>query len=642
MERNISLRLHNATLKNGLDVVAEKADFQWSYNASIIEAERRVSLLADAVSVREALVRLLGDGYEFRQNGNYLILKKLKKPEKRLSGYISDPKTGRKVPNATIYDRQTLRATTTDANGFYEIRVPERTELVVAKLDYRETVLQVTPQTPRFVKIELAADSTVRPQQACCDTATRWEPRKWQLLSRYVQHLIRKSEQMVARQELVSENVRDSFHRSVQISLLPWVSNNGMMSGAFTNNISLNALVGYSRANDGIELAGIGNVTRERMRGLQAAGVFNANHGDARGIQAAGVFNWAGDTLQGAQFAGVFNLAHAPQPGAIQAAGVFNIAERGGHFFQFSSLLNVVDSGGVIIQSSGLINAADRVTGLQHAGLVNAAGRVSGLQISGLVNAASDVSGVQAASLVNAAEKFYGVQASGLVNAAADFRGIQAAGLVNVADTMDGLQASGLVNRATLARGVQIGIINTATEIRGLQIGLLNVSKRGGYVALEASANDVLTGNLSFKTGVPIFYLNYTAGLRLASPLAELPLGASDGRLWGFGMGIGSRIPLGRHGLTLDLTQRHLAWGDHTIAVQEWSQFSPSFDLRLGRHFSLAGGPTANLYIDDPNESAFYDLPKAFRKKNLVQENSADGLRLTGWLGWSAALRLKF
>lgn len=600
LERSINLRLHNTTLKEGLDRVAEKANFQWSYNASIIEGERRVTLLAEAIPVREALVRLLGDGYEYRQNGNYLILKKRKHPETRLSGYISDPKTGKKLPNATIYDRKTLRATTTDSNGYYELKVSDRTEVVVAKLDYRPTVLQVTPQTPRFVKIELAADSLVRP--ADCDT-TAWKPKKWQLMSRFVNHLIRKSQRMVAAQERVAENVLDSMHRAVQVSFLPWIGSNGMMGGNFTNNLSLNVLVGYSRGNDGVELAGLGNVTRERMNGVQAAGLFNTNHGDAAGVQAAGLFNVSAGELNGGQFGGLFNMAGIGSASSVQAAGLLNVVERGQPVgLQAAGLVNVVDSGSVVVQAAGLVNAADEVSGVQAAGLVNAAGNV------------------------------VGVQAAGLVNEAANFSGIQAAGLVNVADTLNGIQTSGFINRARRVNGLQVGIINSATEIKGLQIGLLNFSKRGGYVALEANTNDVLTANLAFKTGVPAFYLTYTAGFRKEP--------GND--LWGYGLGIGSRIPMGRHGVALDLTHRHLNLGTHTESLQEWTQFAPTFDLRLGRHFSFAGGPSANVFVDKPGQTDFKNVRDVFLKNDLVKETYSNGTRLAGWIGWSAAVRLKF
>lgn len=615
LERSINLRLHNTTLKEGLDMVAEKANFKWSYNASIIEGERRVTLLAESIAVREALVRLLGDGYEYRQNGNYLILKKRKRPETRLSGYISDPKTGKKLPNATVYDRKTLRATTTDSNGYYELKVSERTEIVVAKLDYRPTVLQVTPQTPRFVKIELAADSLVRP--ADCDT-TAWKPKKWQLMSRFVNHLIRKSQRMVAAQERATENVRDSMHRVLQVSFLPWIGNNGMLSGNFTNNVSINMLVGYSRGNDGVELAGLGNVTRQRMNGIQAAGLFNTNYGDAAGVQAAGLFNVSAGELNGGQFGGLFNVAGVGSASSVQGAGVLNVMERGQRVgLQAAGLVNAVDSGSVVVQAAGLVNAADEVSGVQAAGLVNAAGKVTG---------------VQAAGLVNEAGNFLGAQAAGLVNNADNFTGIQTAGLVNVADTVNGIQASGLVNRARRVNGLQVGIINSATEIKGVQIGLLNFSKRGGYVALEASTNDVLAANVAFKTGVPAFYLTYTAGFR-KEPSNDL---------WGYGLGIGSRIPMGRHGISLDLVHRHLNLGPHTESLQEWSQFAPALDLRLGRHFSFAGGPTANIFVDKPGSTDHKDIRDGFLKNDLVKKTYSDGTRLAGWIGWSAAVRLKF
>ncbi len=123
LERRIDVRFQQIPLKEALATVAQKAGFEWSYNANLVDASRKISLIANDWTVRETLYELLGDGYDFKPNGQYLILKKRKKPAERLSGYLKDQGTGQRVVNATVYDRRTLRATTTDSNGYYELRV---------------------------------------------------------------------------------------------------------------------------------------------------------------------------------------------------------------------------------------------------------------------------------------------------------------------------------------------------------------------------------------------------------------------------------------------------------------------------------------------------------------------------------------
>ena len=117
LSRRLSVSFHDTPLRQALDEIARLASFEWSYNAGILEADRRVSLTARDWTLREVLQDILGEGYSFKSSGRYLILKKQKPPKSQLSGVIRDPKTGERLANVTIYDKKTLRATTTDSSG---------------------------------------------------------------------------------------------------------------------------------------------------------------------------------------------------------------------------------------------------------------------------------------------------------------------------------------------------------------------------------------------------------------------------------------------------------------------------------------------------------------------------------------------
>lgn len=563
LERTVSVQFDQTPLKEALTEIARQGGFEWSYNARILDESQRVTLVAIGWTVRETLMYVLGEGYTFKQNGEYLILKKQKKPQQRLSGYISDSRTGQKMANVTVYDRQTLRSTTTNGNGYYELPVGDRSEIVISKLDYRDTVLQVSSQTPRLVKLDLHVDSLPPPG----GPTFREEVNR--LSVQLEEFFVKSSQKMSAR------NVRDSLHRYAQVSFLPGLGTNRRLSGSVTNDWSLNILAGYSRSNRVVELGGLGNINRETMQGFQAAGLFNITGHDAtgfqgaglfnnlgdnlRGVQAAGLYSFTGDTLRGAQFSGITNYAKFGSPGAFQAAGIFNLLPQG--------------------QAAG-----------QLAGIANHAGKITGLQ---------------------------------------------AAGIVNTADTLRGVQAAGILNRARDVRGAQIGLINFARDIRGVQIGLINLSQHGGYVALEGSANDVLYANLAFKSGVPAFYTILTAGIDPESP--------ENNRFWAYGVGFGARARLTHwSGLTFDLIHRHINEGVHTNEWQEWDQLAMAFDLNLGRHFSIAGGPSANMFLADPARNGTAGLRERVVGHDWLDDSSnADGW-LSAWVGWTVGFRVRF
>ncbi|MCB9306618.1 MAG: carboxypeptidase-like regulatory domain-containing protein [Lewinellaceae bacterium] len=563
LERVISVRYYQTPVREVLADVAQKGGFEWSYNAAILDETKIVDLVADGWTVREILTHVLGDAYTFKQNGEYLILKKQKRPKPRLSGYISDQRTGQRMANVTVYDRQTLRSTVTDRHGYYELPVTPLSEVVVSKLAYRDTILKVNSQSPRIHRLELYADSL-----PAASTRISFRRQMNRLGVRLEQFFVGSA------QKLTNLNVRDSLHRRFQVSFLPGLGSNHRLSGSVTNDWSLNILAGYSRGNRVFELGGLGNINREDMQGLQAAGLFNITGGHAYGMQLAGLFNNLGGNAAG-----------------LQAAGLYNFA-------------------------------GDTVQAMQLGGIVNYAGRSQGA--------------IQAAGILNLSARGNApVQIAGIGNHSHITGGVQIGGIFNSADTLRGCQIAGISNRARVISGVQIGLINVARQIDGVQIGLINYAQHGGYMVLELGANDIFSANAAFKSGVPALYTILTAGADPQSP--------SDNRVWAYGAGLGSRIPLTNWaGLSVDLVHRHLNEGRHDNLVQEWEQLALGLDLNLGRHFSIAGGPTANLFITDPDNPGPGDFRERIGSKNWLDDNSnADGW-LSAWGGWHAALRVRF
>jgi hypothetical protein len=434
LERRVDVVFKETPIRDALQVIAQRAGFEWSYNAGILDATRKTNLIANDWTVRETLYEILGDGYEFKANGNYLILKKRRKQPEQLSGYVKDPATGQRLANATVYDRQTLRATTTDSNGYYELKVRKATEIVVARVDYRDTVFAVSRQTPRFQKIDLQVN-----------TPSRKRPRT---IEENLQTAATQAERFfkAALEKWNAVNVADSLHRRYQVSFLPVLGTNHTLSAKVVNDWSLNVLAGTSLGNRRLEVAGLANFTRKEIQGVQVAGVFNELHGNMYGVQIGGIYNRCGDTLSGVQVGGIFN--HADCSNGTQVAGITNIAP----------------TGMVLLQIGGIYNrCGDTLSGVQVGGIFNHADCSNGAQVAGITNIAPTGT--------------VRLQVGGIHNHAQEVEGVQVAGIINRADTLTGIQVS-TINRARKVKGLQIGLINSAKEVDGLQIGLINRSGR--------------------------------------------------------------------------------------------------------------------------------------------------------------------
>jgi hypothetical protein len=84
-------------------------------------------------------------------------------------------------------------------------------------------------------------------------------------------------------------------------------------------------------------------------------------------------------------------------------------------------------------------------------------------------------------------------------------------------------------------KGSQIGFVNYADTVTGVPLGFVSVVKKGGYRAVEVSANEFYPVNLSFKIGIPKLYTFIQVGYN-----------PDFKKQFASGGGIGSLLPIGK------------------------------------------------------------------------------------------------
>jgi hypothetical protein len=369
-------------------------------------------------------------------------------------------------------------------------------------------------------------------------------------------------------------------------------------------NLSLNILWGLNESINGLEMGGIGNSIWGDVEGLQLAGLFNTVGGDVRGVQWAGIANYIEEGHWGLSASGIVNYAGKLESG-FQAAGIVNLVHDESTGFQAAGIANLAVWGGDIFQASGITNiTADRVLG----------------QISGIANVAEDVKAVQI---------------SGISNIAEDVDGAQISGIANVAKDIDGAQISGIINIARNVDGAQIGLINVADTVDGASIGLLSFIING-YHSLELAGEDVVYGNIYIRLGIRKFYniLHIGGGSRLDNPT------------WTLGYGIGSSVWLGkRNYLQLEVISKHINEEENwTDELNLLNQAKINFDIGLGRHFSLAFGPSFNVAVSrlyDADRDRYGTSINHYTTFNKTYYDHDKPVNVTGWFGFQAGLRLK-
>ena len=367
LERPITLRVNNEKISVVLDNIAKQGNFSFSYNSAIFDVNNRGDITVQNKPVREILNLIFKGAITYKVRENYIILQKnnQKRTPKNIfvSGYIIDTQTDKPLSRATVYDPKDLSSTISNEYGFYRIRLNVSnlpTKLMITKADYEKRIINIKSVQDVYEVIELTptlhkpfdipvyednsiekkdnysnqdlslenkpvsqpvappfpdiTDQNLFPTSPIIDSTlydSRWDEFKKKVGKVFVSRS----------QRINAQNVDDSLSREYQVSLLPFLGTNRLLSGSIKNDYSLNLLMGYSGG----------------VRKLEVGGILNGVRNDVEGLQVAGIGNIVGGTVFGGQLSSTFNIAGYLDNG-IQLSSGFNIIIRQSAGWQISPL----------------------------------------------------------------------------------------------------------------------------------------------------------------------------------------------------------------------------------------------------------------------------------------------------------------
>ncbi len=582
LQKSITIEVNRQQLSEVLELISKKGGVSFSYNSAIIKKDSLVSFSVRNKTVKEVLQGLFSQGYEFYEDGNYIIIRKVRSQQSVtpvsntnesariffVTGYVYDELSGKAIKDASVYEKKFLYSALTDQDGFFRIKFkrssPGMTTLTISKEFYADTVVKVVSKINNEVYVTLTPlyldqnqvriyPDVILPKDTVPNPAGIVE-----LISRDTPRV----QQTAAGKFLLSEKQKKhsvnlskfTTARAVQVSFVPGFTTHGQLGSQVVSNFSFNVLGGYTACVRGAELGGLFNIDKGSVQYAQVAGIVNIVGGRTTGFQLAGVNNLVLDSVYGCQIGGISNIVKGSFKG-FQTAGIQN----------------------------------------------HIAGTFSGVQVAGILN-----------------------------TNAHDFSGFQLAGLLNIVHAeMKGLQISGLVNYAHKLHGVQVGLVNIADSSEGLSIGLINIVKHG-YNKLSLSSNEVQNVNLAYKSGNAILYSILQAGLYA---------GDNNKKLYSAGYGIGSNLYFNRS-KSLSFNPELLAL---SLYRGSWDNTNFLFRLQLqmnvkvARGLSLFAGPAISMmYSDQKNMVSGYGsgLPPSGYKLHTVNSHTS------AWLGWNAGINI--
>ena len=401
----ISINADKQPLADVLNEISREGNFIFSYSGTVFNPDSLVTLNAKNETVRDVLDRIFLSMADYRESGNYVILRstirrfsihpELIKTDHRhylISGYVIDEKTGQKVPDASVYEKRLLESTLSDKDGYFRMRI---------RGSHQSVILTLSKESYRDTSMLFLSTVTIKPEGY-----TYEDEEYMSYASNIVEKLGIGRFLVSAKQQIQSLNISGFLTSSpYQASLLPGLSSHGMFSSQVVNKASLNLLGGYTAGVDGAEVAGLFNISKNNVQYVQLAGLANLVGGSVRGFQAGGLVNSVLDSLVGFQAAGIVNDVRSGAEG-WQAAGIFNHVRRDLNGWQVAGIGNLVSGNTRGVQTAGIGNvAAKQMKGIQIGGIFNYAKEMKGLQI-GLVNVADTSSGFSI-GLINWVNKGY-------------------------------------------------------------------------------------------------------------------------------------------------------------------------------------------------------------------------------------------
>ncbi|CAL1519881.1 STN and carboxypeptidase regulatory-like domain-containing protein [Chitinophaga sp. MM2321] len=538
LSRVVSVEVKQRPLSEVLNTISKQGNFYFSYISNILPQDSLVSISARNKTVRQVLDLLLEGNYNYKESGNYIIL--LKKSSGQtfylITGVVTDKKTGQRVSNASVYERQQLISTLTNNDGYFRLRLKDRyptAAISVSKELYADTSLLLNTGVDQEVAVTISPTTF---QLKTVEITGRHQVEKtW--LGRMV---------LSSRQKVQSLNLSAFLaDKPYQASLTPGLGTHGKMGAQVINKFSFNIIGGYTAGVDGLEVGTAFNIVKNDMQYVQIAGFMNIVGGKARGVQVAGFHNNVLDSMKGVQVAGFSNIVQGSQDGLQITGGIGQI--RG------------------------------NMSGVQIQGLAGISrGYTEGLQIAGgYAYSGKDINGVQVSGLYNYA------------NATA--HGVQLSAGGNITrGTMNGIQIASLFNYARRLNGVQIGLVNISDTSTGYSIGLVNIVRKG-YQKVAVFSTDLLPLNLAWKTGRKELYSILLLGM---SP-------GNNNKAYSFGYGVGKEIPFNKQlFLSAEVTGQSLylgSWEDNSQVFR----LQPSLHFKLADKISIFAGPSLSVHLFD-------------------------------------------
>ena len=150
LNQGVTLELKNVTLNEALTKIEQETKIRFAYSSNLVDLNRPVNITAKQEKLSLVLDKLLAPlEITYRVRNNQILLSKLSKKTSELNqenlplistavtaevtvrGTVKTPETSEPLPGVSIILKGTQRGTTTDANGKFQLDVPDGNAVLI-------------------------------------------------------------------------------------------------------------------------------------------------------------------------------------------------------------------------------------------------------------------------------------------------------------------------------------------------------------------------------------------------------------------------------------------------------------------------------------------------------------------------------
>ncbi|HEY4195700.1 MAG TPA: hypothetical protein VGM63_09195, partial [Mucilaginibacter sp.] len=228
LNKTITVNAKEKRLAEVLSAISKQGGFYFSYNGKIIPRDSLVTIEANDRPVKEILAQLFQNRYDLEERSNYVIITAalprlaLINPDLTaednsfsVSGIVVNERTGERLVDVSVYEKNLLISTLTDEHGYFRIKLKAddggQIALTASKLLYKDTTVNFLHPVDVRSKASSSAYANFRGKGNRVERTGAGRL----LIS--------------AGQKIQSMNIPDFFaNRPFQVSLTPGLSSHGM------------------------------------------------------------------------------------------------------------------------------------------------------------------------------------------------------------------------------------------------------------------------------------------------------------------------------------------------------------------------------------------------------------------------------